>query len=61
MSEIKITSGIIEKISYYDKILYVKLMNGQLLSYNSVPKELFDEFAKTHITSRSASLSVIPR
>lgn len=47
MEEIKIQSSIIESISYYGKSLYVKLKDGKLLSYNSVPRELFDEFIKT--------------
>jgi len=48
MSKIMVSSGIIEHISYHDKILYVKLMDGQLLSYDSVPKEIFEEFAGTN-------------
>jgi hypothetical protein len=44
MEEFKMTSSIIESISFYDKILFVKLKNDRLLSYNSVPQNVFEEF-----------------
>ncbi|MCL2697912.1 MAG: KTSC domain-containing protein [Oscillospiraceae bacterium] len=46
MEEYKIKSSIIDSVSYYGKIMFVKLKNEKLLSYNSVPQNLFEEFIK---------------
>jgi len=47
MEEYKIKSSLIDSVSYYGKIMFVKLKNEKLLSYNSVPQNLFDEFVKS--------------
>jgi hypothetical protein len=46
MEEYKIKSSVIDSVSYYGKIMFVKLKNEKLLSYNSVPQNLFEEFVK---------------
>ncbi|MCL2018857.1 MAG: KTSC domain-containing protein [Oscillospiraceae bacterium] len=46
MEEIKISSSIIDSVSYYGKIMFVKLQNDKLLSYNSVPHSVYEEFIK---------------
>ncbi|MDR2531448.1 MAG: KTSC domain-containing protein [Oscillospiraceae bacterium] len=44
MEEFKVSSSIIESVSYYGRIMFVKLKNESLLSYNSVPPNVFEEF-----------------
>ncbi|MCL2637301.1 MAG: KTSC domain-containing protein [Oscillospiraceae bacterium] len=46
MEEFKISSSIIESVSYYGKNMFVKLKNEKLLAYNSVPQNVFEEFIK---------------
>lgn len=60
MEEIKIQSGIIETISHYSKIMYIKLKDGKMLSYNSVPQELFDEFVNTVSYDEFYAKNIVP-
>lgn len=61
MEEIKIQSSIIESISYYGKSLFVKLTDGKLLSYNSVPHELYDEFISTVSHDEFYMTKIVPK
>ena len=46
MQEIKISSNLIDWVSYQDRILCVKLNDKEkrLLAYNNISKEFFEEF-----------------
>jgi len=47
MQEINISSTLIKNVSYQHRTMFVKLNDERLLSYNSVPEELFEEFIAT--------------
>lgn len=50
MEEFEIKSRLILSASYHENILFLKTADGRLYSYNSVPREIFEEFinTKTH-------------
>ena len=60
MIEINVSSGILKEISYHGRIMYVKLKDGRMLSYNSVPEEVFNEFAKTSEHDEFYKSRIIP-
>jgi len=50
MEEFKIMSRLITSAEYHGNILFLKTTDGRLYSYNSVPREVFQDFinAKSH-------------
>jgi hypothetical protein len=44
MKEYAINSKLILSASYHENILFLKTNEGRLYSYNSVPREIFEEF-----------------
>jgi hypothetical protein len=60
MDEVRVSTSILEHISYHNRVMYIKLKNGKLFSYNSVPREVFDEFIKTDTHDEFYTKRIVP-
>jgi hypothetical protein len=60
MEEYEIKSRLILSASYHDNILFLKTSDGRFYSYNSVPREIFNDFIGTKSPDEFYARYIVP-